>query len=324
MRAGVRARRELANKGFEGQMNRIPIGGTVSRAYGFLFGDFGTVIRLTWAPLLLGAAFSYLYGGDILDVTVRAQNDPTVAVSYAPLQFLMGVIAFVTSVMASVALLRVVVFGDRKPGLVVYLWLGGAELRLILVSILLLIAVIAAMIGVALVLGLLAALTAAIPVLSVLLVVGIFALLFAAIWVPLRLSLIAPVIVAEGSLGVERSWALMKGNALQMFVVFLLTYVPYAILSWLVLVMVLGGDLPAWPALPSIGQDAEAAQAASEAFGKAMEQWQIDFIKAMRLHWPEVSVLGFVGNVVSTALWVGMTGSAYNAVAGERQASQFS
>jgi hypothetical protein len=50
-----------------------------------------------------------------------------------------------------------------------------------------------------------------------------------------------------------------------------------------------------------------------------MEQWQIDVAKAMRAHWPEVSVLTFVGNLVSTALWAGVTGSAYTAVAGERR-----
>ncbi len=308
-------------------MSGIPVLGTASRAYGFLLGEIGTVVRLTWAPLLIGSAFGYLYGGDIMDAALRAGDDPAVTAAYLPLQLLMGAIGFVTGIIASVALLRVVVFGDRKPGLFVYLWLGAAELRLIAVSILLFIAIIAAMIGVALVFGLLAALSAAIPVLSVILVVASVALFIAAIWVPLRLSLIAPIVVAENSLGVERSWALMKGNALQMLLALLIAYVPYLIVTWILFTLILGSDFPALPSFPDIAQgdatkSAEAAKAASEAFAKAIEQWQLDLTKGMRAHWFEVSVLGFVGNVVSTALWAGVTGTAYVALADGKDGHQ--
>lgn len=306
-------------------MGKIPVLGTVSRAYGFLLGEIGTIVRLAWAPLLAGTALSYLYGGEILDATVAARNEPLQALAQAPAQFLVGIVGFVTGIIAMVALLRVMVFGDRKPGLFVYLWLGAAELRLILVTLLLVVAFIAAMIGVGLVFGLLGALAAGVPVLSVLLLLGTGALIFAAVWVPLRLSLIPPVVVAENSLGVERSWELTKGNALRLLFVVLLTFVPYVIISWLAFTAILGGDFPAFPALPGFA-DAEVAKsetamkAAAEAFQKAMEDWQIDFAKAMRAHWAAVCALGFIGNLVSTALWAGVTGGAYTAVAGERRA----
>jgi hypothetical protein len=308
-------------------MSRIPIIATASRAYGFLLGEIGTIVRLTWAPLFIGSAFSYFYGGEIMEAAARAENDPSAAAAYLPLQLLMAVIGSVTGVMALVALLRVVVFGDRKPGLFVYLWLGAAELRLLVVSVLLLVAVVAASVGVGLVFALLVALSAAIPVLSVVLVAALVALVFAAIWVPLRLSLISPVVVAENSLGVERSWALMKGNALQMLFVLLIAYVPYLVVTWVAFTAILGADFPALPSFPDIGQgdaakSAEAAKAASEAFAKVIEQWQLDLTKAMRAHWLEVSVLGFVGNVVSTALWAGVVGSAYAVTAGERNEGQ--
>ena len=305
-------------------MGRIPVLATVSRAYGFLLGEIGTIVRLTWAPLLAGAALSYLYGGQVMDAAIVAGSDPSKAVAQMPAQFLIGVVAFVAGVIATVALLRVMIFGDRKTGLFVYLWFGGAELRLIIVTLLLVVAGVAAMIGVTLVFALLAAMTAAMPVLSVVLMAAIAALILAAIWVPLRLSLVAPVVVAENSLGVERSWELTKGSALNMLFVLVLTFVPYMIVSWIAFTAIVGTDFPAFPAFPDVaGADAaksEAAmKAAAEAFQKAMEQWQVDFIKAMRAHWPEVSVLGFVGNVVSTALWAGATGAAYTAVTGERR-----
>jgi hypothetical protein len=305
-------------------MGKIPVLATVSRAYGFLLGEIGTIVRLTWAPLLAAAALSYLYGGDVMDATIAAGSDPSRVVAQMPAQFLIGVVAFVAGVIATVALLRVMILGDRKTGLFVYLWFGGAELRLIIVTLLLVVAAVAAMIGVTLVFALLAALSTAMPVLSVIVMAAVVAVVFAAIWVPLRLSLIAPVVVAESSLGVERSWELTKGSALNMLLVLLLTFVPYMIVSWLAFTAIVGVDFPAFPALPDLaGTDAtksEAAmKAAAEAFQKAMEQWQIDFIKAMRAHWAEVSVLGFVGNVVSTALWTGATGAAYTAVAGDRR-----
>jgi hypothetical protein len=306
-------------------MGKIPVLGTVSRAYGFLLGEIGTIARLAWAPLLVGAALSYLYGGEILDATVAAESEPMRALAQAPAQFLVGIVAFVTGVMATVALLRVMVFGDRKPGLFVYLWLGAAELRLILVALLLLVAFIAAMIGAGLVFALLTALTAALPVLSLLLLLGTGALVFAAVWVPLRLLLVPPVVVAENTLGVERSWELTKGNALRLLFVVLLTFVPYVIVSGLAFTAILGADFPAFPALPGfadpeMAKSETAMKAAAEAFQKAMENWQIDFAKAMRAHWAAVSALSFVGNLIATALWAGVTGGAYTALAGERRA----
>lgn len=306
-------------------MGKIPVLGTVSRAYGFLLGEVGTIVRLAWAPLLVGATLSYLYGGEILDATVAAGNDPARALARAPAQFLVGIVAFVTGVIATVALLRVMVFGDRKPGLFVYFWLGASEFRLILVTLLLVVAFIAAMIGVGLVFAVLGALAAAMPVLSVLLLLATGALIFAAVWVPLRLSLVPPVVVAENSLGVERSWELTKGNALRLLLVFVLAFVPYTIVSWFAFSAILGADFPAFPPLPGfadpeMAKSETAMKAAAEAFQKAMEAWQLDFAKAMRAHWVAVCALGFIGNLVTTALWAGVTGGAYTALVGERRA----
>lgn len=298
-------------------MAKIPVLTTVSRAYGFLLGEFGTILRLAWAPLAVGAAASYFYGGMVVDAAIESTKDPSRAMQYMGVNFLLTVVSFVAVVMAIVALLRVVILGDRKPGLFVYLWLGGAEVRLIIVYALLLVAAIAAFVATGLVFALLAALSAAIPALSVLLVVGLFALMFAVIWAALRLSLVPPVVVAENSLGVERSWELSRGNALRLLGVMVLTFLPYAIVATLVALALLGNDLPALPAFPSV--EGTNTTAASEAYAKAMEEWQMGLLKAMRGRWLEFSVLGFVGNLISTALWAGALGSAYVAVAGERK-----
>lgn len=303
-------------------MTRIPVLATVSTAYGFLLGEIGTILRLVWAPLLVGAALSYFLGAPADPSSVP--KDAGAALQQQGPQFLIGMVAFVTGIMATVALMRVVVFGDRQPGLYVYLWLGSAELRLIAVTLLLLIAFIAALFGAGLAFALLAVIVAAVPVLSILLLAAVGALIFVSVWVPVRLSLVSAVVVAENNLGVERSWALTRGNAWRMFLIILLIYLPYAIVMWLALTTILGADFPAMPGFPSVDPEAaksEAAmKAAAEAFQKSWLDWEVAFIGALRAHWTEVAVLGFVGNVVTTALWTGATGTAYATVAGARQA----
>ncbi|NOT38984.1 MAG: hypothetical protein HOP13_00670 [Alphaproteobacteria bacterium] len=296
-------------------MRKIPVMDTVSRTYGFLLGDIGTIVRLAWAPLLIGAALSFVYGPQIMDAAIKAPNDPSVAMAQAPLQFLLSLVTFVTGIMATVALLRVVILGDRKPGLFVYLWFGGAEMRLIAVSILLLVAIIAGGIALALVLALLGGVAAAVPAASGVVVLAGLLLVPVLIWAALRLSLISPVVVAENNLGVERSWQLMSGNVLRMFLVLLLTFVPYIIVVATATFAILGADLPAFPAFPAMGgADANATTEGTEAFRKAMEAWQLGLTKATRAHIMELTVLGFIGNLFQTALAAGAFGNAYNAV----------
>jgi len=289
--------------------------GTVSRAFGFLIGDIVTIIRLAWAPLLASALLQYYFGGEIMQAALQTtqNSDPTRMMAYMPQQFLMGLVQFLAGIIALVVLLRVVIFGDRKPGLFVYLWFGGAEIRIVAVSILLLIAIIAGFIGVAIVFGLLGALASQVPVLGI--AVGILAIVavFVVLWIVLRLTLISPVIVAESGLGVERSWALMKGNALRMFLILLLTFIPLTIVSWLVFVAALGGDFPAFPDIFS-GMAKPGNQAEIQA---AINQWQTQLMQAYSKHWLVLNVLGFIYNLVSTALVAGLTGSAYVAASGK-------
>lgn len=298
-------------------MNKIPVIGTVSRAYGFLLGEIATIVRLVWAPVLAGAGLAYLYMPTVLQAQAAGQS-----AGVDPGQILVGVVGFVTGIMATVALLRVVVFGDRKPGLYVYLWLGPAELRLILVTLLLVIAAFAAMFATIITFSLLGVIVAAVPILGILVLAGVVALVVACFWVPLRLSLTWPTVVAENNLGVERSWALTKGNALRLLGVALLIYVPYVIVSWTALTAVLGADMPAAPAFPNffdpeLAKSETAMREAAEAFRKAMEAWEIGLSKAMLANWTAVTMLNVVGSVVSTALFAGAFGSAYTALAGE-------
>ncbi|MBI1209913.1 MAG: hypothetical protein GC190_00480 [Alphaproteobacteria bacterium] len=297
-------------------MNKIPVIGTVSRAFGFLIGDFVTILRLVWAPLLGAALVQYYVGGEIMDAALKtAQSaDPTRMMAYLPQNFLMGIVEFLASIIAMVALLRVVISGDRKPGLFVYLWFGSAELRLVAVYILLFIGAIAAIVGVGIVLGILGAIASQIPALVVLLGVAAVVLFVVVLWVVLRLSLIAPVIVAESGLGVERSWALMRGNALRMFAIILLVFIPVAIVGLIGGMFILGADFPPFTDILTLMK-----AGAKEQLGEAMKHWQTQLMTAYTKHWLELNVAGFFYNVVSTALFAGVAGSAYLAASGKHE-----
>ncbi len=305
-------------------MNKIPVFGTVSHAYGFLIGDFVTIIRLVWAPLLAAAAFQFYFAGDLLDAAVKTlqSDDPTRMMEHMPTQFLLGLVGFVAGIIALVVLLRVVISGDRKPGLFIYLWFGSAEIRLIVVIVLLIIAACAAFIGFAIVLGLLAAIASQVPVLGIVIVLAVFVLFFVVLWATLRLSLISPVIVAESGLGVERSWQLMQGNALRMFFILLLSFIPLGIVASIAFFAILGADLPHFPDIMALikpaGSDAQSAAAMQQNLRDAMMHWQAGLIEAYRKHWFEINAFGFVYSVVSTALTAGVVGSAYLSATGKR------
>jgi hypothetical protein len=306
-------------------MGRVPVLGTVSLAYGFLLGELGTIFRLVWAPLLVGSALSYFYGGQAIDAAVAAGvgADSAVAMAYLPVQFLIGVVNFVTGVMALVVLFQVVLFGDRKPGLYFYLWLGGAELRLILVTVLLILAVVAGGVGVGIVLGILG--TVAAPILTLVALIGGVVGLFAAVRAAIRLTLISAVVVAENNLGVERAWAISRGNALRLLGVLVLTFGPYVFVASILFFSIMGSDMPALPSPPDLeaaggAKNGAAAREAAAAYAKALEVWQLDLLKGMRAHWLALTILGFAGNVVTTALWACAMGSAYLSIVRERAA----
>jgi hypothetical protein len=107
----------------------------------------------------------------------------------------------------------------------------------------------------------------------------------------------------------------MASNVIRMFLVLLLTYLPYLLVVLLVTLAIVGGDIPAFPGFPAMGgASANAAGEGAEAFRKAVEAWQLGLTKAMRVHIAELTVLGFFGNLIQTALAAGVFGNAYNAV----------
>ena len=295
-------------------LSKIPVFATVSRTYGFLLGEAGTIFRLAWAPILIVTGLNYLYGGQAIDAALLAKNTAATVAQFDQTGFLLGVFGFLANVRVSVALLRVVIFGDRKTGLAVYLWFGATELRLVGVYILLMVAAVAAVVGAGLVLSVFAALAAAIPGLAIVLPIAVVALGIGLIWAALKLMIIPAVVVAENSLGVERAWALMHGNALRMFFVLGMTYIPIGIAGSLVLMAILGNDMPPAPDFQALFS----GKLTPDEVRQSVDLWQLGLLKAMRMHWVEISIMNFIGGIIGAALVAGLTGNTYTALAGER------
>jgi hypothetical protein len=288
---------------------KIPVFGAVASAYGFAFGHIGTVVRMSWLWLVALTALTFTWGPEIMAATVEAFKAGTPEAMQAAMSGVQGkssllqLVQFLAGVVILVALVRVVISGDERPGVPVHILSGMPDLRVLGVTILLIIAFVAAMFGVGIVMGILGAAGAGA-------VAGILALVLVVvlIWVMLRLSLVLPVAAVESNLGVERSWSLMKGNSLRMLFAILLTFIPFGIAVMFIFGALMGGD--GFPAFPQIEPgNGPAAQAAMMTWiGVVFEKIQANFIP--------LTAVQIVATLISNALWAGLLGRAYRATTG--------
>jgi hypothetical protein len=287
-------------------MSKVPVFRTVSRTYGFLLGDIATVLQIAWLPMLAVAAVNFQFGREVAEAAMASAMSPG-ADQGSPMSIVISLVSALAGIMVTIALLRVVIFGQRPAG-AFYVWFGMAELKLLGVYALLTIAGIAAALAFAVVAGVVAAAGAG-PLVGAL--VPVIALVL--MWVMLRLSIIPAVIAAENTMGVERAWELTKGNALRLFLIFLLVYVPFTVLTVLATGLVLGESLPTFPDIMTL-----ASAGNPEAVQQAMLQWQKEFMTGMFDNWLAVQVLGFISGIIQMALYAGIAGNAYVALGGDQ------
>jgi hypothetical protein len=294
-------------------VKKLPVLTILSRTFGFLLGDLPTILRLSWLPLAIAAGVSFYLGGQAIDAIVAAKGDPSAGASAPQADLLAGTVSFVTNAIVVVALLRVVLYGDRKPGWPAWISLGVTEGRFMLVYVLLVIAAIAGVIGTALIFSLFAAIAAQMPGMALLIDMVAFGLLGGVIWVMVKLYLVPAVVVAENTLGVERAWALMRGNAFRMFVILLVAYLPLAIIGVMLSLAILGADMPPAPDFSLLASGKLKPDEAQ----KMIEAWQTGLLAAARMHWTEFAILNYVGAIIGASLVAGITGNAYLELAGD-------
>lgn len=210
---------------------KMPVGETLEGAFRFAFGSFLSVLGTVWLPYVAAGAIIggavYLLHPD-LHMTIVPNNDPKAAL--AALQHISGVVwiawlvVLVTTAMVRVGLMRKAL-GLHEGPVFFYFSLGAPVWRLLGAYLLLII--IMALIVPAAIAGCAAAIAASgaslqQPVRGIVDVVVFVIAVIAPIYAALRFSyFLSAVVVAEGRIGLGRSWSLGGGNVLRMIVIWL-------------------------------------------------------------------------------------------------------
>jgi len=210
-------------------MSTLPVFGTVRRSYSFVFHNLGLIYRLCWLPVLL-AFLPGLLISIAFAPTPGAPGSPG-----SPLQVVGGVAIAVVIIllqclflsMALVALHRVLLFDDRKPGRFFVVSMGRAEIYFASIPIVLALAGIAATFVLA-VAGGGGFFVAGGPEAGVRLApfVAILAMWAVGIWLACRLVALYPLIVVTDRLSLRGAWRLSRRNAWRILGVFFFAALP--------------------------------------------------------------------------------------------------
>jgi hypothetical protein len=168
---------------------------------------------------------------------------------------------------------------------------------------LLIIAIVAAMFGLGIVLGILGAAGGG-PVAGIVMLVVLVLML----WVFLRLSLVLPVAAVESNLGVERSWSLMKGNSFRMLLALLITFIPFGFVVMFAFSAVMGPE--AFQDIPKFDPQNPAA------FQAALMTWMGTFFERIQANFIPLTAMQLIVTLISNGLWAGLLGRAYRATTG--------
>jgi hypothetical protein len=234
-------------------VGKIPVFRTVGRAYGFAIGRYLTVLGIIWLPLALLTVIShFLIQPYYLEFAAHGGQQMPLGVDprFERANLLMQLVVLVVSTMVSVGIAREIL-GLRTGPRFVYFRFGGAEFRALVGSfalILLLIVIVVGMIIGASIAGIaLAAVTAGLEPRAAALAKALIAfglivfVMLALVFIMARLSfLFLPATVAEGKIGIARSWELTRGNFWRIFWIGFLIFVPLVIAFFCFVIAILG------------------------------------------------------------------------------------
>jgi hypothetical protein len=230
-------------------MHRLPVVATYANVMRFAFGRFFTTLRLTWLPILLllaaiiGHVAVQLYSmGLRFDMT--GAEPPTLAPGDISMMFASQFALFVLQLIAmsavAVAIHRVILFGDTKPGVWFNFPFGATEMRflgmglmfamMVIGVILLIVAPVLLLISKGDIVGFFSGFGDK-DQMEALIRSGAFFGLMAAymagwivvLFLMVRLAVWPPSIVATGSLSPAEPWRLTRGNFWNLIGLFILT-----------------------------------------------------------------------------------------------------
>jgi hypothetical protein len=292
-------------------MKKIPLEGTLVGAYRFLFTRIISIVGTVWLPFVVMAAII----GGLLYVSVPHAwlqgQCPQIHTPQQAIAMLMPLLriypgllltGLIIASMVMVGLMRHSL-GLKKGTTFVYFSLGGPVWRMlgafVLVYIILMV-LLAVLVGIVLVFWF-----TAVPMMPkgyglaagiVLSVIAFCVYVYSSV----RLTFFIPaVVVAEGTLGVGRSWQLGGGNFWRIFVIYLLIFIPVGFIASIAL------QLTVFPALFSV--IAKLPHGGGPAhIGEVM--------RAMMPVLPAIVIVSLLERLAILSLLAGAIGTAYNAV----------
>ena len=318
-------------------MNKLPIFSVLGRAIGFVAGNLLTIVRLSWFPLLLLFAASYFVEKYLMENIsglvsigtpqdkVGALGDQAFNVLYITWGFLL--IQLVITAMVAVALHRIILFGERKPGTLILFSFGKVETLYVLMFIFYIVVIFAvfSIIGftAALIVGTGSDLAGHIFNIvpnprdprSLYIVIAVGLIIFIPIiWFVARTYVLPPAIVATRRFALGDALGLTKGNvwrviALNVLAVLFLVALGYAI------VKVLPYDMvpPQWHL---------------DTYTTGLQPLGTETIRMMQLqqeNWILYTAINYVAAILSGAFGVGLMSHSYRALEsadGEPQAAR--
>jgi hypothetical protein len=205
----------------------LPVFATVATAYRFLFREFLTVVRLAWFPLLVVAIVQYFAAEATLDALGALPGATAEQAMASPYDLVEWIVQVVVLAIVGVALHRLILFGDRKPGQYITFAFGRSEVLFVVLQVIVFAGFLLLGLAWAIAFGnpavTLTGWSALSPVLIVVLNVVMLIYLFT------RFSLVYPTIVAENRLDFVRSLELTRGQFWRLLAVFTLGLLPLAL-----------------------------------------------------------------------------------------------
>jgi hypothetical protein len=292
-------------------MKKIPLESTLVGAYRFLFTRIISIVGTVWLPFVLLAAII----GGLLYVSVphawlQGQFPQFHTPKEAFLAFMPLLRIYPALLLASLIIVSMVMVGLMRHSLrlkkgvtLIYFSLGGAVWRmlgafiLVYIILLVLIAVLAGIV-VAFCLAAMPMMPKA-PGIVAAVVLGVIAVCVY-FYSAVRLTFFIPaVVVAEGKLGIGRSWQLGGGNFWRILVVFLLIVIPIGVIAWIAM------QLTVTPAIVSVA--ATLPHHGGPAHLTAV-------LRAMIPVLPAIVIISLLERFAILGLMAGAIGTAYNAV----------
>jgi hypothetical protein len=299
--------------------NKVPVGATLARAYGFAFGNILNNLGAIWLPVAILYGLLIVFGRPYnAAVVTMLSRDPQAILRVMP-YVLLGYLVLFVLLTAQIAALTKEALGLRKGSAWLKIPFGAstwrlilAYLALILVTIVLYVACLLAVLILGGVAGFVARQNpgvvspAVMGGIVLLLALAVFCALFYSI---LRLSFLMPsVAVAEGKRTLQRSWELTHGNFWRIFIILLVIVLPFLVLELAYISWMFGSDFL------SAGLNARTPDAV--AAWRAQEQTiLVHSMERSQQYWYVAYPIGLVIALLLYGMLTGASAFAYRALA---------